>query len=72
MAQQVQQLTLNLVTSENSGNGEFMLWYEDTGAEPEEAIKNAGRYYYQKYGTRPTTEDFKRLLTTPFLPSDLL
>lgn len=46
-----QQLTLDL--DNNQTDGEFMLWYEDTKAEPEQAIKNAGRYYYQKYGVKP-------------------
>ena len=53
MPQQLTFLDLQTAESSNPGNGEFMLWYEDTDAEPEEAIKNAGRYYYQKYGTRP-------------------
>ncbi len=46
-----QQLTLDLDNNQPDEN--FMLWYEDTKAEPEQAIKNAGRYYYQKYKARP-------------------
>ncbi len=46
-----QQMTLNLKNMPK--NGEFMLWHEDTKATVEEAIRNANRYYYQKYGVEP-------------------
>ncbi|MEA2008194.1 MAG: hypothetical protein U9O54_03660 [Chloroflexota bacterium] len=31
----------------------FMLWYENTDAKPEQAIKNASQYYLRKYGIAP-------------------
>ena len=46
-----QQLTLALGT-ENT-NHEFMLWYEKSKASPEQAIKNASQYYFQKYERQP-------------------
>lgn len=46
-----QQLTLDL--GNKPSNGEFMLWYEDTKATPEQAIINARRYYYEKYDKKP-------------------
>ena len=51
-----QQLTFDFVNNgsgKNDGKPEHMLWYENTDAEPEQAIKNASRYYYQKYGSKP-------------------
>ena len=46
-----QQLTLDF--ENDAKKPEHMLWYEDTDAEPEQAIKNAGRYFYKKYGLKP-------------------
>lgn len=38
----------------NNGESEHMLWYEDTDAGPEQAIRNAEKHYLQKYGLEPT------------------
>ena len=47
------QLTLDFDDDKGSYAGEFMLWYEKDQATPEQAIKNAWRYFSKKYGMEP-------------------
>lgn len=49
----LKQLTLDFDDDNGSSAGGFMLWYEKNKATPEQAIKNAERYFCQKYERQP-------------------
>lgn len=49
-----QQLRLDLGQSGEKTAGEYMLWHESSKASLEQAIRNATKYYEQKYGLKST------------------